>query len=201
VTKNLDIFISYAKADKAWAEWIAFTTESLGYNVSIQEWDFLPGGNFALNMDEAITNAKTTLIVMSQEYLDSEFCKAEWAAVFATDPTGFQHKLIPVRVSKCVVTGLLKQVIYVDLVETSENEAKVKLKQALLQSRLKPLAKPVFPKSVPDGRPKSFPGHRPVVEALLGGAGATAAITSHPLPRRTGPECEAAGQGGAPSGC
>jgi hypothetical protein len=43
-------FISYNKADKQWAEWIAWILEEAGYSVVIQAWDFRPGENFALRM-------------------------------------------------------------------------------------------------------------------------------------------------------
>ena len=41
-----DFFISYASADRAWAEWIAYELERAGYSVVIQAWDFKPGIDF-----------------------------------------------------------------------------------------------------------------------------------------------------------
>ena len=44
-----DFFISYNKADRKWAEWIAWhLEESGGYSVAIQAWDFGTGCNFVL---------------------------------------------------------------------------------------------------------------------------------------------------------
>ena len=48
-----DFFISYNKADKAWAEWIAWQLKEAGYTVIIQAWDFRPGSNFILEMQKA----------------------------------------------------------------------------------------------------------------------------------------------------
>ena len=48
-----DFFISYNKADRAWAEWIAWTLEEAGYSTTIQAWDFQAGGNFVLEMQKA----------------------------------------------------------------------------------------------------------------------------------------------------
>jgi hypothetical protein len=45
-----DFFISYAKADQPWAEWIAWKLEDAGYSTVIQAWDFRPGANFVLEM-------------------------------------------------------------------------------------------------------------------------------------------------------
>ena len=48
-----DFFVSYNKADRDWAEWIAWTLEEAGYSVVIQAWDFRAGGNFVLEMHKA----------------------------------------------------------------------------------------------------------------------------------------------------
>ena len=46
-----DFFISYNKADRAWAEWIAWHLEETGgYSVAIQAWDFGPGPSPSMAM-------------------------------------------------------------------------------------------------------------------------------------------------------
>ena len=40
-----DFFISYSTLDEAWAEWIAWELESVGYDIMLQKWDFTPGKN------------------------------------------------------------------------------------------------------------------------------------------------------------
>jgi hypothetical protein len=37
---DLDLFISYAAADREWAEWIAWTLKTAGYRIRIQAWHF-----------------------------------------------------------------------------------------------------------------------------------------------------------------
>ena len=48
-----DFFISYNRADKSWAVWIAWQLEDAGYATAIQVWDFRPGSNFVLEMQQA----------------------------------------------------------------------------------------------------------------------------------------------------
>jgi TIR domain len=98
-----DFFISYNKADRGWAEWIAWQLEAEGYSTIIQAWDFRPGGNFILEMDHATTVAKRTIAVLSPDYLDALFTKPEWAEAFRQDPTGKEGKLLPVRVRTCTL--------------------------------------------------------------------------------------------------
>ena len=68
-----DFFVSYKRADKVWAEWIAWTLEEAGYSVLIQAWDFRPGGNFVLDMQRAAAGTSKTIAVLSDAYLKSAY--------------------------------------------------------------------------------------------------------------------------------
>ncbi len=160
-----DFFISYNRADKQWAEWIAWTLEEAGYSVVIQAWDFRPGGNFVLEMQRAAAESQKTIAVLSESYLKASYTQPEWAAAFASDPESLKRKLIPVRVKECQPEGLLRPIVYVDLVGLAESDAKQALLNAL-EPRVKPEQKPGFPgTSVPQvtpatgqvAEPKAFP--------------------------------------------
>jgi tetratricopeptide (TPR) repeat protein len=162
-----DFFVSYNKADRQWAEWIAWTLEESGYSVVIQAWDFRPGGNFALEMQRATVEAQKTIAVLSEDYLNSAFTQPEWAAAFAQDPQGQKGTLIPVRVQPCKLTGLLASIIYVDLLNLEAEAAQETLLKALLE-RVKPLKKPQFPGSVDRviATQAIFPGHSNIPQNL-----------------------------------
>jgi hypothetical protein len=84
-----DFFISYTKADQAWAEWIAWQLENLGgYTTVIQAWDFHAGSNFISEMQKAAVETHCTIAVLSPAFLTSPFTEAEWTSAFASDPTG-----------------------------------------------------------------------------------------------------------------
>ena len=70
-----DFFISYTGADQRWAEWIAYVLEEEGRSVVIQAWDFRPGANFVLEMQKAAETAARTIMVLSPDYLKSQFVK------------------------------------------------------------------------------------------------------------------------------
>lgn len=139
-----DFFISYNRADKQWAEWIAWTLEEAGYSVVIQAWDFRPGGNFVLDMQRAAAESQKTIAVLSESYLKSSYTQPEWAAAFAQDPQSLERTLIPVRVKECRPEGMLRSIVYVDLVGLSEADAEQALLSSL-KSRVKPDQKPGFP--------------------------------------------------------
>ena len=139
-----DFFISYNKADKQWAEWIAWILEEAKYSVEIQAWDFRPGENFVLRMQEATANTHRTIAVFSQNYLNAEYTQPEWAARFTQDPQGKQRKLIPIRVRECNLEGLLSAMIHLDLIGHSEDEARAAILEGL-KDRAKPDEPPGYP--------------------------------------------------------
>ncbi|MGH9840493.1 MAG: TIR domain-containing protein [Blastocatellia bacterium] len=110
-----DFFISYNKADRDIALWIARQLQSHGYSAIIQAEDMPPGSNFVREMDKACKEAAQILLVLSPDYLKSEYTQPEWHAFFRKDPTGDKRLLIPVRVRDCKLDGLLAQIVYIDL--------------------------------------------------------------------------------------
>ncbi|MFL6197625.1 MAG: toll/interleukin-1 receptor domain-containing protein [Thermoanaerobaculia bacterium] len=120
-----NVFISYSHADRPWAEWIAWILEEAGHSVVLDIWDFRPGEHFVLEMDRAAAGTGRTIIVLSENYLRSEYTQPEWAAAFAEDPSGERRKLIPIRVEPCQPRGLLRSIIYVDLVGLGEEDARL----------------------------------------------------------------------------
>ncbi len=166
--ENRDFFISYNRADQGWAEWIAWQLEDAGYTTKIQAWDFRAGGNFVVEMDDAVKTSRRTIAVLSQDYLAAKFTQPEWAAAFARNPTGETRLLVPVRVADCQPQGLLGTTIYVDLVGLDETVARQKLLAGVGEARLKPAFSPVFPgrgagrtAATPD-----FPGLPPPLRAF-----------------------------------
>lgn len=160
ISTNRDFFISYNKADRVWAEWVAWELEEEGYTTILQEWDFRPGQNFVIRMNQTARQAERTVAILSPDYLGADYTQPEWAVAFAQDPTGENGLLIPIRVRECDFKGLLPQIIYIDLVGSDEQSAKHSLLTGVLRGRAKPAKKPIFPGTVPRSvaqRP-NFPG-------------------------------------------
>jgi TIR domain-containing protein/NB-ARC domain-containing protein len=158
-----DFFISYNKADRKWAEWIAWQLEEASYTTIIQAWDFKAGGNFILAMDQATKEAERTVAVLSEDYLKSLYTQPEWADAFRRDPTSEQGLLMPVRVQECTLSGLLAAVVYIDLVGLDEETAQEALLEQARPGRGKPKTVPSFPGSSPHTLTKKpvFPNDLP----------------------------------------
>jgi len=153
-------FVSYTHVDTAWAVWIAWVLEEEGHTATLQKWDFRPGGNFVIEMQNAAAKADRTIAVLSPDYLESSFATPEWAAAFADDPMGSKLKLVPVRVRECDPNGLLKAVIRIDLVGVDEVVARQQLIDGLSTGRAKPSSAPKFPgpSAAPRHPAAPFPG-------------------------------------------
>jgi hypothetical protein len=162
---HADFFISYTGKDSRWAEWIAMQLEEAGYKTIIQAWDFRPGSNFVVAIDEAAKHAERTLSVLSSSYLASDYAFAEWAAAFRHDPRGKLGRVLPIRIEHCEVEGLLGPIVYIDLVDLDESRARERLLAGVQRGRAKPATVP-FPASaspsVPLDRP-IFPGSLPTI--------------------------------------
>jgi len=118
-----DFFISYNKADKHWAEGLGNWLDRAMFSTILQEQDFVAGSNFVSQMHGALKSAQRLILVLSPDYLSSKFAESEWTAAFVSDPTNMKSTLIPVRVRDCQPDGLLKPIVYIDLINLSPEQA------------------------------------------------------------------------------
>jgi hypothetical protein len=170
---QLEFFISYTAADRAWAEWIAWQLEAAGSTTVLQAWDFQPGDDFVHQMQQAVQQADRTIAVVSSAYFGSRFGEAEWRVAFGRDPTGESGVLVPVRVEDCDPPGLLSTRVYVDLVGVDEVTARERLLTGLRGGERpgRPTTAPVFPglaaTEAAGLRPApAFPGLGPAISNL-----------------------------------
>jgi tetratricopeptide (TPR) repeat protein len=172
-----DFFISYNRADRGWAEWIAWQLEGEGYEVVIQAWDFRPGCNFVLEMQKAAEGTRRTIAVLSKAYLEAFYTQPEWAAALKNDPTGQARALVPVCVGECDPGGILGAIARLELVGLERDVAREVLLDGVKLERAKPDEPPAFPGEAPGEapsvalgmstisleKPPSFPGALPAV--------------------------------------
>jgi hypothetical protein len=59
-----DFFVSYAQADRAWAEWLAWELEAAGYTAVPQAWDMPAGTAFVHAMDQVVQHTRRTILAL-----------------------------------------------------------------------------------------------------------------------------------------
>ena len=157
MAETKDFFISYTKADRDWAEWVAWELQEAGYTCIIQAWHFAPSQSFMQRMRQALVETRHLVAILSNEYLASEFAGAELDAALAADPRGLRAKLIPIRVKPCTPDELIRSRIYIDLVGKKPAQARSDLLLGIAAARA--TATPAD--SVKFDSPPHFPGAEP----------------------------------------
>lgn len=143
--RKADFFISYTRADSAWAEWTAKVLEDAGHTVVVQFLDFAVGDNFVLAMERALAGSQRLVLLLSQAYMRSGFTAAEWSAVFRLDPDGRRRLLVPLLVEDFELDGLLGPRIHIPLHDVDEATARRRLLDGLQDPRATRNPDPPFP--------------------------------------------------------
>jgi hypothetical protein len=141
-SRGADFFISHAGRDTAWAEWLAWQLQELGYTVELDVWDWAPGEDFVARMAAALESADRLLAVCSQAYFASPFGGAELRAAFTREPAG-DGRIVPVLVEPVTLPALYAPLIHLDLAGLDEATAADRLRRRL--TGLRPAGPPPFP--------------------------------------------------------
>jgi hypothetical protein len=162
--RRCDFFVSYTKTDEAWAVWIAWIVEEMGFRTMVQAWDFQPGTNWVQKMNAGLQSCARMIAVLSPDYEESVYGAAEWQSAWTHDAKGADRKLLPVRVRDFNPSGLLATVVYTDLFGTDETTARGLLEKMLDKAsadRAKPPVPPPFPGGQQSRHRPLFPGAPP----------------------------------------
>lgn len=119
-----DFFVSYTGIDLQFATWVAELLESEKYSVVIQAWDFRPGDNFVAKINESLRECKKLIVILSKNYLKSKWCETEWTVKLEEQIRLNEQRIIPIRIDSVDLEGLLSPIIYIDIVDKLESEAK-----------------------------------------------------------------------------
>lgn len=150
--RRRDFLISFTDVDRPWARWLARVLEEEGYSFWSQDQDF--AGSIPRSIAEAHANSERTILVLSDAYTRSSYCRSEWEMRYKEDPGGARDLLVTFRVGPCTPDPLLDRLAHRDLYTLEEAAAR-----ELVRQRLHQAAKPGY--RVPLGE-APFPGRRGV---------------------------------------
>lgn len=125
--KKKDFFVSYNKEDNVWAKWVAGTLEESGYSVYLQAWDIEHGDDFIDQMNKFLESSKGYIPIISNNFLNSNYCKKELSTAFNKHLEGIGYEFKPIRVEDVLLGTLYKTTVYVDIFNLDEIEAKKNL--------------------------------------------------------------------------
>ncbi|WP_165218583.1 toll/interleukin-1 receptor domain-containing protein [Affinirhizobium pseudoryzae] len=177
---NFDFFISYSTRNQTEAREINRYLEDAGYSTIVQFKDFPVGSNFVIEMQDGLERGARAIALLSPDYVASDHCRAEWAAVYNMDPLGKGRKLVPLLLKPANLNTLARQIVYKSLVGLTAEERRAAVLEAvgpkpnplppdMLKRRLAETASPdVAP--TPDGKLDAVPNaiyDRPIFDAEL----------------------------------
>jgi hypothetical protein len=106
--------------------------ERAGLTVELDVWDWAVGENFVTRMSEALQRAEKVLVLYSPDYFAADrFTADEWTAVMALRPDERGRRLVPVRVAKVTPPMVLGPLLYRDLFNLPEPQARQVLLEAV----------------------------------------------------------------------
>ena len=110
----LDLTISRAGADKAFAIWLAQLIRAQGKSTLLQDEDF--GHEFFMaQMHDALKGGARVIAIVTPDYLASDYCIKESNGALAGDPNNRLRRLVPFRLRPCAPSGMLGDIPYCDL--------------------------------------------------------------------------------------
>lgn len=106
-----DFFVSYTGSDLNFAIWVAELLETNNFSVTIQAWDFRLGDNFVSKINEALIECRKLIVILSNSYLKSKWCEAEWTSKLAEQMRLQERRIIPIRIEPIDLAGLLSPIV------------------------------------------------------------------------------------------
>jgi hypothetical protein len=157
-----DAFISYSHRDRAWVRNVLLPRlEGEGLRICIDTRDFEVGVPSLVNMENAVNQSRKTLLVLTPNWLSSEWTAFEALLVQTEDPIGRGRRILPLMVQDCQdqLPKRLHMFTYLDLTDPAQldlqMERLVDAIRAVPSQRQAPSVEPAEP--APPPKPATAP--------------------------------------------
>jgi len=121
-----DVFVSYSHLDGAWvAEVLVTKLRDGGLKVMLDESDFVPGASSIENMSNAVKQSRRTLVVLTPEWVSSDWTHFEALLTTQLDPSGRERRLIPIMRKPCKPPDWVGYRSYLDFVDDARVEHQI----------------------------------------------------------------------------
>lgn len=112
-----DVFISYSSRDAAWVRGeLRPLLEQAGVRVCVDYHDFKPGKQSIHEMNRAVMTSRWTLLVLTPDYLSSEFCEYESVLGEKFD------RLLPLLLEDCQPPERIAKIVRIDYTDDADIE-------------------------------------------------------------------------------
>lgn len=121
-----DIFISYSHKDSQWVKnWLLPRLEDAGLDVIIDFRDFEIGVPSIVNMENAVQESRHVLLVVTPNWVNSEWTDFEALLIQTTDPAGVRRRTLPLMLRDADLPTRLAMLTYADFTDSSTWETEL----------------------------------------------------------------------------
>jgi TIR domain len=122
-----DAFISYSHRNRDWVRsWLVPQLKHAGLKVCIDYEGFEPGAPTLTEIERAVLQSRKTVLVLTPEYLQSEWTELENILVQTLDPAARQRRLIPILLLYCQLPLRIGSLTSIDFTRAEEHEEKAR---------------------------------------------------------------------------
>lgn len=129
-----DVFISYSHHDKNWVhQHLVPELEKAHVRVCIDFRDFQTGAPLVTEIERAIIQSRKTLLVITPDYLASEWTEFESIMTQTLDPAARNRQLLPLVLKRSSLPLRIRGLIYLDFTESAEMDSQMQKLFAAIQ--------------------------------------------------------------------
>ena len=111
--KDYHMFVCYIQDDAEDVRIIVDNLEQNGVLCCYHERDFMPGQQVIGNIHESINRSMSILIVLSENFVQSRFCKHEIEQALHAKIEE-DYTIIPIKIQRCEIPNVLKNYTHID---------------------------------------------------------------------------------------
>jgi len=114
-----DFFVSYNRADVEFAEHLVNSIEKIECDgrtlrCFFAPWDIEPGENILLKIENALANSRFIGLIMSPDWLKSDWTTMERVIPVHEDPAGVKGRIIPILRRNCTIPPTIRILNWLD---------------------------------------------------------------------------------------
>ncbi len=121
-----DVFISYSHKDGEWVrDWLLPRLEAAGLRVCIDFRDFEVGLPSLVNMERAAERSRKMLLVLTPNWIASEWTNFEALLMQTEDPSGLRRRILPLMLARCEPPKRIAMLTYADFTASAHWEREI----------------------------------------------------------------------------
>jgi CheY-like chemotaxis protein len=123
VAYKWDVFISYSHKDEIWVTNVLVPRlEAQGVRVCIDFRDFTPGKPALINVQDATTQSRHTVLVLTPHWIEGEWTLFESLLIRTADPTSLQRCTVPIMLEKCDLPDFISVLTWTDFTRSGRED-------------------------------------------------------------------------------